>query len=235
MVCDPTSIASSIYALETAWLAPFWFASSIQGDQEFHNAPFKEFCHSIGASFHPFLPCLHSKNVIKSKRGVLRSILIRIRAHLPQTPTSMAVQIAIRVSIDLYASSALSAYAIVDGHSRPLSGLPWPLPTALRDDHSTQFSKRNLCRILFSKSSCLQCLSPGDLVEANVHPDGTKRKTWTSQRNVLSLDRASWTRMLPGALGQTFKASLEDLGPALIEEAFARIVREANDEHEADL
>lgn len=74
MICDTKSIASSISAIQTVCLVPVWSLSSMQVDQAFINASFKEFCHNSVASFQPVPPRRHSKNVFESKPGVPGSI-----------------------------------------------------------------------------------------------------------------------------------------------------------------
>lgn len=75
----------------------------------------------------------------------------------------------------------------------------------------------------------LACLSQDDFVQAFIRSDGSKRGKWSSARNILSIDRASWTASLPGSLGRTFKAALEDIFPAITDDSFALLVRQAND------
>lgn len=61
VICDDTSMNNAIYALQIAWLTPFWTPESIRGDDAFNNSIFKSYVNSIGSCYEAIPPRPHQK------------------------------------------------------------------------------------------------------------------------------------------------------------------------------
>ncbi len=79
-VVPDTAMDSAITSLESLWISPFWAFDAVLYDPAFKNDKFQSYLskHSIEARLLP--PTRHNKNVIESKRRVIRDIYIRLKA-----------------------------------------------------------------------------------------------------------------------------------------------------------
>lgn len=228
-ICDDLSVQSSILSFVSCWLNPFWSPITVRGDTAFNNEQFISFIHEIGSSFGPVPPRRHQKNVIESKHGIIRSIIIRLQHAQPERDNRRLALQVLSISNDLSGSDIISAFEMARGFSRPISNEINFIGQDIVDAQQTIQAKRNLTKILRSKAISDISIAPGDLVEVYVKDGKSKRGSWSSPKTVLQFYPSSWTVTVPDANGKTMRAAIEDVRFAVEEDSFASIVRDGND------
>lgn len=240
-VVESTGMEHAVEVFESLWLSPFWNPHVVLCDQAFNNEIFSSFLRVDDIELRPLPPRRHNKNVLESKHKVIRDIYIRIKHHNSQTSSKVSpqtlVQQALRISNDLYGSDTMSANELAKGYTRPLicSQLPVSVPQEIVTAHQNLVARRKLCLILKSKATNDEPVRPGDLVEIYIKLKNGKRGEWTAPRPVLSYDRSTNTVSVPGANGKTVRAAIEDVRPALRNDALAQQIQVSIDEIQDEL
>lgn len=178
-----------------------------------------------GSKFCATPPRLHSKNVLKSNHGIIRSIFLRLLDKPQPYVPNLAAQQAIRISNYLYGSDFLSFLDMSNGFTRPILRDPCPTSQKLFKAQNLIRAKRMLSKIVRSKPCVYIPIAPGDLVEVFRQVDHEKREKWSSLRSVLTFDPNSWTVNHPSSSGRTINAAIEDILPAIVDDSFAALVR----------
>lgn len=83
--------------------------------------------------------------------------------------------------------------------------------------------------ILRSKATIDAPISVGDHVKVFLKLGHEKRGRWLSPRPVLSYDHQARTVTVPGSKERTMSAAVEDVRPGIVENTFAKSVRESID------
>lgn len=151
LFCDDRSMQSVINAFEIVSLPPFWPPTVVQGDQVFNTVEFKEFLANRSFQYQFSPPRRHSKNVLESNQGVIRSIYNRLCTHTSTMVPSLAAKQALRISNDIYGCSTLSDFELARGQSRSLPESPTKLPEDLLEAHTTISTKRKLPHFMHSR------------------------------------------------------------------------------------
>lgn len=169
-------------------------------------------------------------NALESEHGIISSMFIRICEAKPNSDEQLSISQAIDVSYQLYGSDIMSAYEVSHAFTKTLYD---QYIFNCNDIFSAQIElevKRKLTRILRSKFSNLPSLAEWDLVEVYISDGKNKRGKWSSPRIVTNCDHKNGTVTVPGTTGRVVQAALKDIRHGIIDESFARVVRDTNDQ-----
>lgn len=91
LVCTDLTLTSALHAFETVWLSPFWAPRAVQDDESCIHGKLTSSLSVHVITFCPVPPHRHSKNVLESKHGFIRSICLRLIYHNPTLPILISV------------------------------------------------------------------------------------------------------------------------------------------------
>lgn len=173
----------------------------------------------------------YNKNAIESKHKIIRDIFLKLSFEKPEELGPLYAQQALRITNDLYGNDVVSATELAKGYTRPIESgvLQRGLPAYIVSAHDTLVAKRKLTKILRSKTTQDEHVSPGDMVEVFIKRENEKRGKWSAAKPVLEFDAASGIVILPGTIGHKIKAAVEDVRSAITGDSLARKIQEAID------
>lgn len=124
-------MANSIRALESFFLSPFWIPLAVQVDNTFKKDQFRDILDEHGVKLRVVPPRRHRKNVLESKHGIIRSIVLRLfGSKTPVSPYLSALR-AIQISTGIYGLETRSAFEIGNGCTRSVANAIFPVPDNL--------------------------------------------------------------------------------------------------------
>lgn len=179
---NSTSLIDSMLAFEASWLSQFWPPTEVKGDNAFNKTNFIEFLKCLGIEFRPVPPRKHSKNVLESKHGIIRSVYLRLKATTDdQSNQNHLVYQAVRISNVLYGSDTMSAFEMAKGYTVPIipGTAPHPVPDEILSAQQNLSAKRKLTLILRSQTQSVPSVSSGDLVQVFIKNGKEKRGKWS--------------------------------------------------------
>lgn len=234
-VVQTTNMEDAIIAFDSHWVSQFWTPENVLYDPAFHNEEFKSYLLQLGSECKAIPPRRHNKNVLESKHRVIRDVYLRLKGdstELSENKGRLLVNMALRITNDLYGSDTMSSFELAKGFTRPaLPGTPpIPIPEEIRAAHENLQAKRKLTLILRSKATTDNVVKAGDLVQVYLKNQKEKRGKWTDPRPVLSFDKISHSVTVPGKNGRTVNAAVEDVRLAVADNALARMIQESIDE-----
>lgn len=235
-IVESTSMESAIHSIELIWFSQFWTPSFFQADGTFQNDQFKPFLKRYEIELRPVPPRRHCINPIDPRHGTIRSIFLRLKSAEPQKPDRLHTIRAIRISNDLYGSDTLSAFEMKKGFSKPLisSQRPIPVDEELHTAHDELIAKRKLTLIMRTNTFLSAQLKIGDLVQVFLHDGKSKRGSWNSPRNVLSINSEVRSITVPGRSGKVISADIENVR-AHTENELASSIQKSIDQLEFNL
>lgn len=141
LVCDIMSTMMAISALETVWLAPFWYLNAGKTDQDLKMSQYLAFLAPLVIQFQPTPPCRHFLNLLESKRTEICTIFLRLLAHKTQLFEAHAANRVVRISNDLYISYVISVFELAIGYCRALFGEQRMIPAHVFELHMWRWVK----------------------------------------------------------------------------------------------
>lgn len=231
-VVDNKSIDTAIYSFEQIWISQFWPPGSIQADNAFVENGFDKLRELYDIELRPVPPRRHQKSPIEPRHSTIRSIFLRLKSASPSTSDALHAIRAIRISNDLYGLDKMSAFEMAKGFSKPLmiNQKPIPVDDELRIAHDELIAKRKLTLILRSNATTNESFKIGDLVQIYIKDGKQKRGSWTSPRQILSIDVEAGSITVPGKAGKTICAAVEDARAAQTNSDLAAAIQDSIDE-----
>lgn len=146
VVCDEAFISIAKYALLIGWRTQFWTPESVAGDDAFNRPTSTDFVRYTTSEIESALPPRHSRNVLDSKHGILRSSFLQ-RCHADEDVYKLFhIAMAFDVSKQLCRFNVTSVYMLPHEFTKPLSDYPTKLPNKLLHAHNTLDAKRKLAK-----------------------------------------------------------------------------------------
>ena len=120
-----------------------------------------------GIKFRPVPSRKHHKNPFDPKKGVIRSIFIRLKHESPNANISILALRHVTIANDVYGSDVMSAFEIAKVFTKALIDGTTPLTVSpdLITARETLMAKRKLNLILRTKATVDPVIHPGDLVQ----------------------------------------------------------------------
>lgn len=185
------TLTESLMSLETVWLAPFWPSTELRGDAEFSKDVFTTELKKFSITLCPSPPRRHSKNVLESNHGVIRSIFLWLINASNNLDPSLATVLSVKISNDLYGWHLLSEFESANCFTRSNSEHFNSVPPEFVEAQLHLEAKRNLDKILCRKNASDIVLTESYLVKIYVKIDRTERGKWSSPLFIFSFDRAA--------------------------------------------
>lgn len=142
------SIDDALVVLQTVWVSDFWASASIHGNQAFQADEFQRYLGSMGIKLRPVPSRGKSKNIIKSKHGVISDIFIRLKSANSEHSERLLVDQTIIIYNYIYGNDAASSYELVKDFTRLVTcSSPIYLPIKVRDAHEELIAERKINEI----------------------------------------------------------------------------------------
>ena len=231
-----TSMQEAILGIEAQWVSPFWHPHTVLFDKAFDNQEFRSYLKMSVIEPRPIPPRRHNKNVLESKHKIIRDIFLRLLGDEDISDDNVngpvLVQMALRISNDLYGNDITSANELPKGYTRPIQPGKFPkeIPSEIRSAREKLMAKRKLTLIMRSKATSDAEVQTGDLVQVYIKNQNEKRGSWTAPKPILAFDHKSQTVKVPGSKGRTIEAAVEDVRHAVTDDHLAVAVQDAIDQ-----
>lgn len=206
---------------------------SVQGDAAFRKGVRREYLkenqyylNEHGITFRTVPPFRHSKNPLKSKHGVIRSIFLKLCTAEPQNTHELQALRAISICNDLCANDVMSLCELARGFSKPLTQVIICLiPSNVVDAHNRLQAKRKLALILKSKSMKKPQVATGDIIEVYTNPGLNNMGKLSTPKIVLAVDPYARTVLVPAKVSRRDPVASKDIRMAHSEDSVSTTVQ----------
>lgn len=170
----------SIVGFEACWLAQFCTPTSVHSDSVFSHQRFLTYLKEVNLTFLVHSSLRNSKNTIKSKHSMIRSIYTCLKCSAPVENAKLLPVRAVTISYDLHGIDLVSSVKLPKGYTKPLDSYT---VIAVHNDvlhaHQRLDAKRKLALILGTKSTASVHISRRVILEIYSKGPREERSCWS--------------------------------------------------------
>lgn len=164
-VVSDASNEHAVASFQSCWVNQFWMLNSMRADKAFCFGKFEKFCQDQDIKEDPRPAKRHSKNVIESKHGLIRSVFLNPVSASPHAPKEQLALQALSISNDLNHLNIMSAFELVKGFTRPVDvNRVHAVPDEIINAELKLSERRKMSLILISKATFEEYIKVGDMV-----------------------------------------------------------------------